>query len=109
MPRRNRFRTLADAQGHVDALSDLTHTTRPLAVLLRAAEATVVDPQTGQEMILLLQCITDLTHQFQLDTETTTTRFKAWAIGSARPWWLLYQAAMQGDQHAARMMYREVQ
>ena len=79
MPNRSRFRTLADAQGHVDALASLANHTRPLAELLEHATPNA-DDRTAQETILLLQCITDMTHALQLDTETVTTRFKAWAV-----------------------------
>jgi len=106
MPR-NRFRTLDDAQGHVDAMADIVATARPLAELLRAAERVPVDQRTGREMLLLLQCITDMTYQFELDTETVTARFKTWAIGSARPWWELYRLVMADDRHAVKQMFRE--
>ena len=106
MPNRSRFRTLADTQGHVDALASIANHTRPLAELLERATPNA-DTRTAQETILLLQCITDMTHALQLDTETVTARFRVWAMGSAKPWWTLYQQVMQRDRHALKQMMRE--
>ena len=107
MSGRNRLRSLSDAQGHVDELAAIAESARPLSVMLEAAGQGTMDERTGKELILLLQCITDMTWRLQLDTDTVTVRFKRWAGRSSRSWWELYEHVMNGDRHATKQMYRE--
>lgn len=80
---------------------------RPLAELLAAADHEPIDDRTAAEFVLLIQCLNDLMVRYGLDMETTTQRFKRWAMGSRRPWWALYQAAMKRERSAVRQMERE--
>ena len=106
MPK-SRFRTLARRTGLGEGVAEIVATARPLAVLMQAAEQDGIDQRTAHELLLLLQCITDMTWQLQLDTRTVTERFQRWAGGSSKPWWGLYRDVMSAERHATAQMLRE--